>query len=239
MILDVDIGNTRIKWLLRASTGSIVDRAAAGYRMESAVEAAFVHVENVARVRLSSVVGNVTNEFIAMARRRWGVQPEVATVIDGAGDVVCGYDVPEKLGIDRWLAVVAAWNRVKQPLMVIDAGSALTLDIVDAGGYHRGGYIIPGREMMKKTLGSDTWGVKVEQVGAWDIAPGTNTDAAVTNGCTLAAVGALERAWRDTGISNIVITGGDGPDLRRSLQTKARVIEVPDLVLEGLSLVLP
>ena len=63
-----------------------------------------------------------------------------------------GYRDPERLGVDRWLALIAARERSKQPTVIVDAGSACTIDLLDSEGRHLGGYILPGLTAMGEAL---------------------------------------------------------------------------------------
>ena len=239
MILDVDIGNSRIKWRVSNLAGVVAATGAIEHRRSPPEWTDFETLIGVERVRLSSVAGNFTAEMVALSRRLWGAEPEVARVSDGLAGVTCGYREPERLGIDRWLAIVASWRRYHRPLLVIDAGSAVTIDVVDADGVHRGGYIFPGLDMMRRSLGSDTWAVQVDPRGDQTMEAADNTAAAVANGCALAVVGAAESVQRRAGINRMVVTGGDASVIEAHLETGAMVEVVPDLVLDGLAIALP
>ena len=97
----------------------------------------------------------------------------------------------ESLGVDRWLALLAAHRHAPtEPLMVLDCGSAITLDLLVVGGRHLGGYIVPGLALMRSSLLSETAGVAVEALSSVTSCPGRDTSTAVGHGLPLmAAVG--------------------------------------------------
>lgn len=237
MILDLDVGNSRIKWLLRTRQGGVFDRGwLSDVRQLAQLESL---PKEVSRVRVSSVVGAYNNELGEICRQRWQVDTEFACVVDGAVGLSCGYREPTALGIDRWLAMVAGWSRHHSSFMVVDAGTALTIDLVDSRARHRGGYIIPGYEMMKTSLGQRTWGVAVEDPSLAGTAPGNNTSSAVLNGCLWAQMGAITGVCGNTDAAIILLTGGDAPLLAAHLRIGIPMEVVPDLVFDGLALALP
>lgn len=232
MILDLDIGNSRLKWVLRDAGGAKVDRGQFAHD-RSAARLVDIH-QPISRVRVASVKGDLNRTIDELCRSLWGLDPEYARVIPGTAGLACGYLDPRQLGVDRWLAVLACWQNVSRQAVVVDAGSALTIDILADGG-HRGGYILPGMSLLERALGAGTWGINVEPGRGRDQRPGTETASAVSNGSLIASVGAVEHAATVAGIRAIVLTGGDSGWLRRYLSPDFRVTEVPDLVIDGLA----
>jgi type III pantothenate kinase len=117
---------------------------------------------------------------------------------------------------------------------VIDAGSALTVDLVAASGEHEGGYIIPGPALMERALLLDTDRVRFEDAADYRLEPGTSTAEAVRHGIALAQAGAvalvMERTAEDP--PTLVFCGGGGEVLMGLLGLDGEW--VPDLVFEGL-----
>lgn len=232
MILDIDIGNSRLKWVLRDAEGAKVARGQIAHDQSTAP---LMDVDQrVSRVRVASVKGDLDRDIDDLCRRAWGLIPEYARVVPGKAGLACGYREPRQLGVDRWLAVLACWQNISRQAVVADAGSALTIDIL-ADGAHRGGYILPGLALMERALGAGTWGVTVESGRTRDDRPGVETASAVSNGSLIASAGAVEHAATVAGIRDIVLTGGDSCWLRRFLSPRYRVTEVPDLVIDGLA----
>jgi type III pantothenate kinase len=235
MILDVDIGNTRIKWMLRDSQGQ---GRAGGALLPKELNALPDDIVP-ERVRIGSVNEAVTVELCNIIFDRWGLNAEIARVVDGAGGVKCGYIKPEALGVDRWLAVIAGWNKFPQNLLVVDAGSALTLDVVTKNGEHLGGLIIPGKDLMRTSLGLNTWGVKAAPLVSAAIDVGRETDTAVGNGILWSMVATVASVVDHYAIDRVVVTGGDGVHIKDHLALSVDLSFESALVLDGLAVALP
>lgn len=241
MILDVDAGNTRIKWRAMADSG---ERIAGG---SAAVVDAFADISQQlsapARVRIASVRNS---EFRARLQERvmdqWGVVAEFAQSREQVGRVRNAYAEPGHLGVDRWLAVLSAYDRARGACCVLDAGSALTLDIVQRNGQHEGGYIVPGLTMQRSALLERT-AIPLATSGRWgDTDPGRSTVAAIHHGILDMVVSWVAEHYRVRLPQDCAwfITGGDAEVLSEALVRRGvRCTLVPELVLEGLSLALP
>ncbi|MBN1239973.1 MAG: type III pantothenate kinase [Gammaproteobacteria bacterium] len=251
--LVVDIGNARIKWARAdgpriAAPGNLPHAG----RAEAAIEAAVAAFPgDTDRMVVSNVAGEDTAAALAaLAAARFGLRPElVRPAAEGFG-VRCGYREPARLGADRWVSVVAAHraaaaeDRRARAACVINAGTALTLDAVDAGGRHVGGLIMPGPRIVAAALERNT-----RRIGATS-APaavpsglglfGTSTDEAVGHAALLGPAAAFDRAIalfaRETGEQPIVfLAGGDAEILKPWLETEVRLRA--DFVLEGLAMI--
>jgi type III pantothenate kinase len=152
--------------------------------------------------------------------------------------VTSGYRDPERLGVDRWLALIAARERSKQPTVIVDAGSACTIDLLDSEGRHLGGYILPGLTAMGEALVRGTHQIQESKaVGKFCLDPGLDTSEGMASGALLALVGAIERVFYDLGDRGsceplLIMTGGDAEKLGSSLRCPSYI--GPELVLEGL-----
>src|SRR5690606_3537766 len=142
---------------------------------------------------------------------RWGVEAEFAQSVGSLGSVRNAYLEPAHLGVDRWLAILAAYHRGKTACGIIDAGSALTLDFVRADGQHEGGYIVPGLSMQRNSLLEKTAipATRTEQWGG--IAPGSSTLEAIHHGILEMLVQWIvgEHAIRKGSDPTWFLTGGD------------------------------
>jgi type III pantothenate kinase len=242
----VDIGNTRIKWAL-LDHGRLEQPGSAVHR--DALDAALAALDaTLPRMLERVVVANVAGEAIAERLRelvgtRRGARVEfIATAAQRFG-VRCAYAEPARLGVDRWVAVLAAYRAAAGAACVINAGTAVTFDAVDAGGRHLGGLILPGARLIAAALDRETSNIgATEPAGA---APagldllGKSTDAAVGNGAMLALAAALDRAVgtvaRALGTQpRVYLSGGGAAQLRGWLETSVELRA--DLVLEGLAL---
>lgn len=129
---------------------------------------------------------------------------------DEACGVVNAYIEPKRLGVDRWLGVIAAHHSVKGDVVVVDAGTAIKVDVVGGDGVHLGGYITPGLGMMENALLSNTARIRYDtnEVMAGKGLP-DSTARAVTEGCHEMVFGFLERIHRRYPDFKWVVTGGD------------------------------
>ena len=238
MKLQLDAGNTRIKW--RATdNGKIV---AAGHQLTHSVfDGQYLELPGVtalASAQLSNVAGaTVEANLVAQLRAQFGLNLQVAMVSERVGPVSCGYQSPDTLGIDRWLAVLAAFQRRGKALVVVNAGSAVTVDIVNDEGVHQGGYIVPGMRLLQEALWQGTDRVKIEQLKlVVSHAPGVTTEQAVSRGCQLMLLALIERlvcGQNPEESHELIIAGGDGELLNGQLSGNGQYY--PDLVLDGLN----
>ena len=235
----LDIGNSRVKWA-RLAGGTLSDHgdcAVAG--LTAADLAARLPLPRPPRALAANVAGEAAAIIVAEAvRMEAGPALEFITTGVEACGVSNGYRDPGQLGVDRWLAMIGAWQQLKGPLCVIDCGTAITIDGVDGNGVHIGGMIAPGIEMMRRSLETGTAGVRpVAELGEGDDF-GRSTAEAVQAGTACAANTlidqALERCRRRLGASTQgVITGGAARQLNADVMNNCR--HIPDLVLRGLA----
>jgi len=234
MILEIDVGNTRTKWRVK-DRQRIVMRGL--QPTESTFEAFKIDAsigERLSSAVMSSVVKpQMRDDIIYQLDRSFGIKTKMAIVSERVGPVECGYKRSCELGIDRWLAILAGFQRLAGAMIVIDAGSAITIDFVDGSGKHRGGFIAPGISMMRDSLLNGAHGVQSWSSAQDDLrGPASDTGAAVSRGCVLSAVSLINYLSKDQS-SSLVLTGGDAKLLLHYLSRAP--IYVEDLVLEGLS----
>jgi type III pantothenate kinase len=174
-----------------------------------------------------------------------GLEATRITTQSQAFGVRNAYKDPSQLGVDRWLAILAAAKlQPAQNLCCVSCGTAITVDTLTAQGDYRGGLIIPGPQLMKKALLQQTHGVKIgldpvndKQTG---LSPFTDsTGAAVNHGVLTAAVGFIDRAINEIeselgGEVTKIITGGDAQTIRA--HSRNAFVYEPELVLKGLAL---
>lgn len=240
----MDVGNSRIKWGVLESgeihrTGHISQQRirekglqVLTTRIPRRVDDVFV--SNVAgnsfATRLSGVVGmhcDCDVKFARSERSGWGV--------------TSGYTQPRRLGVDRWVAIVGAWAEVRSTCLVVDAGTALTIDAIDAEGHHIGGQIVAGVATMSDALAAATSDIpKVKPApgrAASDLGMfARNTAAAVREGAHAAVAGAVDRAIRALQSNayepTVILTGGDASRILNALCDTP--VHRPHLVLQGL-----
>ncbi len=245
MMLLVDIGNSRVKWATY-DRGQLGVQSAAAYSSWTVDDwrRALFAAPCVDGVFVASVAGEATAALLNEAARLETGKPAEFVVTRGeAGGVRNAYPEPRLLGVDRWLATIAAYRLARGACCVADVGTAATLDGVTGGGQHLGGFIVPGPELMMRSL----WG------GTSDLASHTatsgptagalfadNTRDAIERGCRLAVASMVDRAVAEMtrrlgSAPELVLTGGGAPAIEALVETPSRT--VPDLVLRGLAIV--
>lgn len=235
--LELDVGNSSIKW--RRLRGDV--RLEGGRASDLAALAAQLPAVD-ATVWVASVASEAHNRALAAFFAARGVHAQFAESVAVCAGVTNGYPVPGRLGVDRWLAMLAAFRLAAGPCVVVDAGSALTIDLIAADGRHVGGYIIPGADLMLAALSDNTGRVRFGGESRLSDAPGVNTEECVHHGKWLALVGAVERAlagadrlWSKK--YKVFVSGGDGDKIAALFGGGACFWHVrPELVLDGLVL---
>ena len=241
MILECDVGNSFLKWRVISDAFEVIERGSVDYR--SGLQA-LAPKSSFEKARLVSVASSeINNDLIAFIESKFGVGARLAASESSCAGVTNGYQHPETLGVDRWSAVVAAFKRCAGAVLVIDCGSAMTVDFVDAGGRHLGGYIIPGANLMMGALQRDTDGVRFERIDSCDVGFGVNTSAAVNSGVQAALEGGIAVAVNQAKMQSsepfaILLTGGGGQVLMAAIDDQPAEY-VPELVLDGLRWLLP
>lgn len=150
------------------------------------------------------------------------------------------YDTPTTLGVDRWLAMLGAMSQYpQQDVLVIDAGTALTIDQVSADGQHQGGWILPGLRMQHKAVTSHTAKVFSREFDEAQLSFGKNTDQCLKHGILAGLCGVIQQAARLSLTAQILLTGGDAEFLQHHLQQSAPDIAIqvdPWLIFRGMQL---
>lgn len=229
MMLCIDSGNTRIKWALHDGAGWQGSGAVA--QGDFAALAADLLPLTVDACIAANVAGASADQAIEHLLQQKGSAVHWVRSSDRAGGVINGYLHPERLGVDRWCALIGAHALHRGPALVVMAGTATTVDTLDAAGYFLGGLILPGVALMRRALARDT--------AALPLADGTHrdfparTEDAIFTGCLEAQAGAIERAFAKAPAGSVcLLSGGAAPMLKSLLNMPLRTVD--NLVLEGL-----
>ena len=227
----IDVGNTAIKWRLASAEG-LLDAGGSASDVSSLCKA--IESEQWSAVGLASVASDAADaELIAALTASGARAVHRATAQATCLGLVSSYAVPERMGVDRWLAMLAAHVHNEGALCVIDAGTAVTVDLVSKEGVHEGGYILPGADLMRRALSSETDRIQVGALETPTIGPGNNTGACVTAGSWRAVMGAVQSIMAEYPQHRALVTGG-AADALQDLGLAAT--HSPDLVMEGLRL---
>jgi type III pantothenate kinase len=232
--LQLDVGNSSAKWRL-VDGGEVLARGRymPGDEVSRAQLCALSPVPQ--GIWISSVAAEAAElALMELLTAQWQVKPWFARTQAQTAGLINSYEHPERMGVDRWLAMLGARARSSARLCVVDVGSALTIDLVDENNVHEGGYIIPGPHLMERALLLDTDRVRFEEQVDFALTPGVSTAEAVRHGIALAQAGALALALDEgpEAQTQLFFCGGGGELLMKLLNRGG--IFVPDLVFEGL-----
>lgn len=236
----LDFGNTRLKWCLQGT--DLLGALFVKVDIESVLNQLHSEIGSVDRIGVACVKGAAFKaNLCSVIRKLWGVDPYVSVTRAVELGLVCSYEDPAKMGVDRWLAMLAAYKRFGGGLCIVDSGTAMTIDFVASDGQHAGGYIVPGLHLSVDSLLKGTEEVKFEGLEAWGRATfGKSTQEAVYNGALFAQVSIIEKANSELlkvnpeGSCTLIVTGGNADLISPFLNISHRI--EPELVLEGLSL---
>lgn len=247
MNLLLDCGNTRLKWAIsRSNAGTsgpspIIRRGVCDYNPAAlAALGASLNEASIESLQFASVVSPEQEQAIFAQLQPLGLVPQRFTVSDQSGQLVNAYASPETLGVDRWAAAIGTWGLVGRSCLIVAAGTATTIDVVQASqdGTHavyRGGLILPGIDLMLHSLHQRAARLPLAE-GRYRRAPDVadNTHDAMTSGAIEATCGAIERMGRRLpDDAPWLLTGGNAPTLQAVLGHRVRIVD--DLVLEGLA----
>ena len=237
-MLTIDIGNTHIKWAVWADD-RITQTGSCGYSKQDP-ETAFSVWDDLRpekRVIAACVAGQgVEHALKEWMQTHWSVQVDMLRSTVEQNGVTNAYADPAQYGVDRWAALLGAHSRYADPVCIIDAGTAITVDLLDAAGKHRGGRILPGLGMMREALlrGADG----IHQTDGSPALFANNTADAVSSGTLHMLRAALHEISESAGQClgsgmKIIITGGMSAQIM-SLTEIPEMLHEPDLVMIGL-----
>jgi len=245
MILELDCGNSLIKW--RILHGTVLLASGAVNQPEQLFQA----VDQVASLNLRAArmvcvrTDEECRELVRAIAARYAVPTRCARAEANRGQVRNGYADYQRLGVDRWVALLGAYQQAQGACLVLDLGTALTADFVAADGEHLGGFICPGLPLMRGQLRAHTRRIRYQDSEISDalttLSPGHSTVEAVERGCVLMLQGFAKAQLALAGDYwgedfQVFLTGGDAPLLASVLpQAQLR----PDLMFIGLAIACP
>jgi type III pantothenate kinase len=251
-LLAIDAGNTRLKWAvlngsLIIAQGAVLTASATEQSVAAMARAMVLtrawESHDVTHCIVSNVAGAVVQAAIEAALSSRAIKPILVEASTAACGITNGYSIPQQLGTDRFVALIAAHHTTIDPLahkLVVMAGTALTIDALTVQGAFLGGVIVPGPSLMRHSLHHGTAQLPSES-GGHAIFPRSTLDA-ITTGAIEAAVGTIVRlrsqfAARmkvDVDEIAVVASGGAIVTLREHLPFKATIND--NLVIDGLAM---
>lgn len=235
----IDAGNSRIKWGWATADGISQIDLLDNQKIDSLLPAILSRHAAPSRIWLANSAGKKREQQIKnIVEILWGIDVHSIRATEQFGDVSNGYHKPEQLGADRWLGMIAAWEKINGAFCVIDCGTAVTIDLVDGKGKHQGGIIVPGigvssQEFATKVrhLPSDRRSSEVFSLGkSTEEGLRLEQDGSVGNVDTI--VGEILSHNKNIAL---VATGGGARQMHK--ESRFKFHDDPNLVLKGLFLV--
>lgn len=240
MNLLIDSGNSFIKWA-QQTDGVLAPGGRCHSHAATSLHDIWSGDDAPARVLIANVAGeSIASEISNIVKDLWHIEAEFVVSSRNCCGLSNSYHNPAQLGIDRWMAMVAAFKSTSGPVIVVDCGTAVTIDLVNEKGQFLGGVILPGLNTAYHSLRAGT--VAVEEINSINqgVSPvAQSTEDGVVTGVLLGLVGGIERVIHEQSSQLdqapvVLLTGGDAETLLPYLTLPA--IIQPDLVLEGLGI---
>ena len=231
----LDLGNTRLKWAWRLPVPGADLMSALSHAPPNngagVWDALFLEAKP-QKVWLASVAGKHTDDLIAQINQRWGCTVIRVRTPAQFATWTNSYEAPERLGVDRFLAMLGALElAAKSSLIVVMAGTALTIDVLDTNSAHQGGLIMPGPSLMRASLHRGT--AELPSVSASNVLLGRSTADAIGAGSVRACVALIAAVAQDLPAAKLIMSGGATAELQPGLAA-CSPLYVEDLVLRGL-----
>jgi len=243
--LAIDVGNTRLKWAQYDSPRRGSTLLAQGVEFLEHIgklaDGPWKALTPPTSMLGCVVAGDAIKRQVQEQMELWDIAANWVVPGAFAAGLSNGYDHPSRLGADRWVAMVGAWNLARarggaaRPLVVVMVGTAVTVEAIDERGHFLGGFILPGHGIMLRALESGTAGLHVPTGEVREFP--TNTSDALTSGGTYAIAGAVERM-----VSHLrqhsrleplcLMTGGAGWKMAPCMSVACELVD--NLIFEGL-----
>lgn len=234
----IDIGNTSLKWAWLTEAGlSPVERIAHEGMDGSFPEACWSGQTPPSKVLIANVASVELEQLICeWIKNRWAIEPAVVRVTATALGVTNAYGDPGRLGVDRWLTLIAVHQQMSGDVCIVDCGTAITIDVIENQGRHQGGLILPGFNLMREALLDKTRIPRTELAQPVEFL-GKDTAGCIASAALYSAATLVDRVMAVTtqqrrAMPSLVLTGSDAEQLAGALDSPYEVI--PDLVMRGL-----
>ena len=233
-MLLIDSGNSRIKWM-QAVNGTYTQQGVIAQPDWDGLRQAFSLLPQPGKVVVSNVAGPKAEQGIRAACALWSCAINFIVATGEQCGVRNCYEQPAQLGSDRWAALIAAWHKEHAACLVVNCGTATTIDMLSGQGKFMGGLILPGIEMMLHSLTYETAGLK-QLAGRYRKLP-QNTGDAAYSGAIQATVGAIKQQYSvlDTTGARCLLSGGAADILKDYLDIPFE--QMDNMVLRGLQII--
>jgi type III pantothenate kinase len=235
MRLLVDIGNTRTKYTFEQQGKLSVIQSERNENINAQ------WLENITVSVKAIIVASVSEKHLVEVFSDYATQQAIDFLNVKSESkrfgVTSSYRQPTTLGVDRWLTLLAA-NIIysNENILIVDAGTATTIDLLDQTGTHLGGWILPGIDILFHSLLLNTSQIMATQEQKVDISFGKNSSEGVNNACWAATLGiinqAITQAKKQVSLDKILLTGGNAEKLGALLSTKHHIVH--ELVFIGM-----
>lgn len=242
MMLLIDSGNSRIKWVfvqgdswLKSGSLPTAEYLHLSDRITSSRKELGKELSAVDQILVSNVAGDKVARHVRDIGMVWQKQPRFIVALNRQCGVTNSYDKSETLGVDRWAGLVAAWSMIGAECLVVNCGTATTIDALSEQGEFQGGLIMPGIALLQSSLYQATAALKPVD-GEYAAFP-KNTPNAIFSGAIQATCGAVQRQYEllKTNHAKLVLSGGGADDLHSHIDIP--MVRVENLVLHGLQII--
>ena len=233
-MLLIDAGNSRVKWAA-VEGGLWLQQNVLENTHVSELSAAFSKLPPPDRILISNVAGENMAQLLSAACAAWHCPIEFIVAQVTQCGVLNLYEHPAQLGSDRWAALIAAWQQERASCLVVNCGTATTVDALSAEGEFLGGLILPGMDMMRSSLAAGAAQL-AQTEGIWREFP-RNTADATFSGSIQATIGAIRLQFEALAICGDVrclLSGGAADKVQQHLKLPS--VRVDNLVLRGLQI---
>lgn len=239
-LLLVDVGNSRFKWALTTEPTwtSGVPFPTHKPSLRAALDQHWCGLQRPEGLVISNVAGpDIAIAIDSWVKRHWAVPVVYARSEKSRGGVLNGYAQPEQLGVDRWLGLLGLSRDHPLPACLVDCGTAITVDVLDERGCHRGGLITPGLVTMRRALQVNAHALDYTGDQLSGLALGQDTSFCIQAGCLMACAGLIEKTLNlMAGEMNkplrVVLTGGDALQIGQCLSIPYELDD--SIVMRGL-----
>lgn len=237
-ILAVDSGNSHIKWGIHSANHWLFKSELCNTGIDN-LDKEWCELKPLDFIVASSVSHPSIKSRLNQLLNKTGSDPYWVVPKAYQCGVTNNYINTSRLGSDRWASMIAAWNFFHYPCLVVNVGTAMTIDAISENGVFIGGYIFPGPYLLKQSLVENTQIGLIETADYQDF-PQSTSDA-IQSGIITALIAFIEKIQQlflkhqGYSVNKCILTGGGAHIIKPYLQVPC--IEVDNLVLEGLTII--